>query len=123
MYDTYSAKKLNAKSTGAKDGFTNLYLQNGSTPPEEMVSGIKKGILITAMIGQGANIVTGGYSRGAQGIWIEDGKLSYPLNEFTIASTFADIIKNISMMGDDLEFNGSTNSPSFKVDNITISGI
>jgi PmbA protein len=122
LLDTYSGNKMKMHSTGAYDGFSNLFLVNGNYSLEEMISSIKKGILITSMFGQGANIVTGGYSRGAQGIWIEDGKLSYAVDEFTIASSFSDIIKNISMLGNDLEFNGAINSPSFKIENVTISG-
>ena len=122
LLDTYSGNKLKMRSTGAYDGHSNLYLLNGDSSLEEMISSIKEGILITSMFGQGANIVTGGYSRGAQGIWIQDGKLSYAVNEFTIASSFRDILSSISMLGNDLDFNGSMNSPSFKIDSITISG-
>jgi len=123
LYDTYSANKLGAKSTGAFNGISNLYLENGKYPLEELISGINEGILITSMFGQGANIINGGYSRGAQGIRIQNGKLSHPVNEFTIASTFADILNNITMIGNDLSFNGTVNSPSIKVEKLTISGI
>jgi PmbA protein len=71
----------------------------------------------------GINIVTGDFSRGGQGIWIQDGKLTFPVNEFTITSNFIEMMNNISMVGNDLIFLNKNNSPTFKVDKMTVSGV
>jgi PmbA protein len=122
LLDTYSANKLKLRTTGNSGGTSNLYLENGKYPVEELIAGVKNGLYLTSMSGQGANIITGDYSRGAQGIWIENGKLSYSVNEFTITSKFFDMMNNILMVGNDLKFVFNTNSPSFKIEQMTISG-
>ncbi|OQC43222.1 MAG: peptidase PmbA [Candidatus Marinimicrobia bacterium ADurb.Bin030] len=70
----------------------------------------------------GINYVTGDYSRGAEGIWIENGKLAYPVQEFTVAGNVLEMLKSISMIGNDLEFRGSINSPTFKIERMMVSG-
>ena len=75
------------------------------------------------MSGPGANIVTGDFSKGAQGIWIRNGKLDHPVDEFTVASTFQDMLNGISMIGNDLDWRRAVSAPTIKVENITISGI
>jgi PmbA protein len=74
------------------------------------------------MIGQGVNMVTGDYSRGASGIWIENGELTYPVQEITIAGNLKDMFRNITAIGNDLEFRGSVASPTLRVDGMTIAG-
>ena len=80
------------------------------------------GLYITELIGFGVNTVTGDYSRGAAGLWIENGKLSYPVAEITVAGQLSDMLKNIIHIGSDLEFRGSTCAPTIAIANMTISG-
>jgi PmbA protein len=131
LFNTYSARKLNAKTTGngargltgaAGIGHGTLYLEAGTQTPEEIFAAIGTGLYVTELIGFGVNTVTGDYSRGAAGLWIEDGKLSYPVAEITVAGNLLDMLKNISHIGSDLEFRGSTCSPTIAISNITISG-
>ena len=74
------------------------------------------------MSGQGANIVTGDFSRGAQGIWIRDGKLAEPVSEFTIAGTFAEMLNNLKMIGSEIDERSSILTPAFKIDKMSVSG-
>ena len=131
LFNTYAARKLNAKTTGngargltgaAGIGHGTLYLEAGSQTPDEIFAAIGTGLYITELIGFGVNTVTGDYSRGAAGLWIEDGKLSYPVAEITVAANLSDMLKNIVHIGSDLEFRGSTCAPSIAISGITISG-
>jgi PmbA protein len=131
LLDTYTGKKLNMKSTGnASRGLgsnpspstSNFYMQNGSKSPEEIIKSVKNGLYLTSVHWTGINYITGDYSRGAEGIWIKDGKLGQPVQEFTVASNMKDMMKNIEMIGNDLEFRGGTNAPTFKIKEMTISG-
>ena len=94
----------------------------GSSTPEEIIGSIKEGLYLTSLSGPGANWTTGDFSQGGQGIWIEKGKLSYPVTEFTIAGTFEQMLKGIIMIGSDLEWRSSIASPTFKIKRMTISG-
>ena len=78
-----------------------------SASPEEIIRGIRKGLYVTELIGYGVNIVTGDYSRGAAGMWIENGEFAYPVSEITIASTLQQMLMDIECAGSDLEFRGS----------------
>jgi PmbA protein len=131
LFNTYSARKLNAKTTGngargltgaAGIGHGTLYLEAGRQTPDEIFAAIGTGLYVTELIGFGVNTVTGDYSRGAAGLWIEDGKLSYPVAEITVAGNLSDMLKNIIHIGSDLEFRGSTCAPTIAISNITISG-
>ena len=131
LFNTYAARKLNAKTTGngargltgaAGIGHGTLYLEAGAQTPDEIYAAIGTGLYITELIGFGVNTVTGDYSRGAAGLWIEDGKLSYPVAEITVAGNLTDMLKNIIHIGSDLEFRGSTCAPTIAISNITISG-
>ncbi|MGE5354246.1 MAG: TldD/PmbA family protein [Acidobacteriota bacterium] len=123
LLDSYSAKKLNMKTTGNADGVSNLYLESGTNSLEDMIKTIDNGVLITYTSGFGEILQTGDYSRGAQGLWIENGKIAYPVNEFTIASTMFDILNNIEIIGNDPIKTGSVYCPSIKVKKMTISGV
>jgi len=122
LLDTYSAKKLNMKSTGHAGGTTNFYLEAGKHSPEEIIKSVDKGLLLVKTIGQGTMPSTGSISTGAYGIWIEKGELTYPVHEITINGNLADILKNIEMIGNDLVFDRSTVGPTIKVNGISISG-
>lgn len=131
LCDCYSAKKLGVEPTGSASrgvgsapapSTSNFYLQNGSIPPEEIIASVKEGLYLTSVHWVGVNYITGDYSRGAEGIWIENGKLTYPVQEFTVAGNMLDMMKNITMIGNDLKFRDSVNAPTFKIKELVISG-
>lgn len=119
---TYSANKLGLKTTGSSGGTTNFHLLPGVHTPEEIIASVDNGLYITQLSGQGTDLVTGDYSRGAQGLWISGGKLSHPVSELTIASTLDEIYHGIIMVGNDLRMNRSVVSPTVKVKQMTVSG-
>ncbi len=128
--DCRSARQLNLQSTGnagrgtaggPSPSSTNLYLQAGEQTPQELIAEIKNGFYVTELIGMGVNPVTGDYSRGASGFWIEDGELSYPVAEVTIASNLREMF-SLLVPADDLEFHGSTNAPTCLIKEMTLAG-
>ena len=122
MLSTYSANKLGMTSNGHSGGISNLILELGEYPEEELIASVKNGLYLTYMSGQGANIVTGDFSRGAQGIWIRDGKLAESVNEFTIAGTFPEMLNNLNMIGNEVDERSSILTPAFKIDKMVVSG-
>ena len=102
--------------------YTNLYLKNGKQKKTDMISSLKKGLIITELMGSSVNLSNGDYSRGASGFWIENGKISYPVSEITIAGNLENIFKSI-IPANDLEFNFGINSPSLLIQNLTVGGI
>ena len=122
MLSTYSANKLGMVSNGHSGGISNLILKLGDYTEEELIASVKNGLYLTSMSGQGANIVTGDFSRGAQGIWIRDGKLAEPVSEFTIAGTFAEMLKDLKMIGSEIDERSSILTPAFKIDKMSVSG-
>ncbi len=131
LCDCYSARKLKCTPTGSarrgtstdpSPSTSNFFLPAGKYSPEEIIGSISNGLYLTDLNWVGINYVTGDYSRGAEGIWIENGKLAYPVQEFTVAGNVLEMLKSISMIGNDLEFRGSINSPTFKIDRMMVSG-
>jgi PmbA protein len=131
LLNTYTGRKLGMRSTGnATKGLTgspgigagNLYLLPGSQTPEEILSEISTGFYVTSLMGFGANMVTGDYSRGASGLWIENGELTYAVEEVTIAGNLREMLRNITAIGNDLVFRGSGASPTLRVDGMTVAG-
>ena len=131
LLNTYTARKLGMKSTGNASrglagnpgtGAGNLFLVEGSTPPEEILGNVQSGLYVTELMGQGVNMVTGDYSRGASGQWIENGELTYAVQEITIAGNLQQMYQNITAIGSDLEFRGSVASPTLRIDGMTIAG-
>jgi PmbA protein len=131
LLDTYSARKLNLKSTGnaarsvgdtPSVSPTNLYLQPGAYAPEQIIGSVKSGLYLTELIGFGINLVTGDYSRGACGIWIGDGRLAYPVQEITIAGNLKEMLNAVEMVGNDLVWRASTAAPTIKIAEMTIAG-
>jgi PmbA protein len=132
LLDTYSGRKLGMASTGNASrsvgestsvGPTNFYLVPGTVSPSDIIRSVKRGLYVTELIGFGINMVTGDYSRGAAGFWIEDGELAYPVEEITIAGNLNQIFLDIDMIGNDLEFRGRIASPTIKIGEMTIAGI
>ena len=131
LLDSYSARRLGLEPTGnasrsAGDApgvsATNLYLQPGPYSPEEIIRTVKRGLYLTELIGFGINSVTGDYSRGASGMWIEDGELTYPVQEITVAGNLKDMFMSIEMIGNDLTWRSSTVAPTLKISEMMIAG-
>lgn len=131
LLNTYTAKKLGLKTTGSASrglagspgiGAGNFFLQKGARTPQQIISGIKQGLYVVQFMGFGVNMVTGDFSRGATGLWIENGELAYPVEEITVAGNLKDMLNNISEIGNDLEFRGSTASPTIRIDGMMIAG-
>ena len=122
MMDTYAARKLKMKSTGNASGPNNLYFAAGKHTQEEIIRSVDKGLLLTGTIGFGLVPTTGDISRGAFGMWIENGKITYPVAEITIAGNLGEILHQIEMVGSDLEFKRAINAPTIKVREMTIGG-
>lgn len=131
LLDTYSGKKLGLASTGNASrsvgespsvGPTNFYLVPGIKTPEQIIASVKNGLYVTELIGFGINMVTGDYSRGACGFWIENGELTYPVEEITIAGNLKDMFKNIELVGNDLVFRGRIASPTVKIAEMMVAG-
>ncbi len=119
---TYSARKLGMASTGNAGGSHNLLLQPGELDLPELLKKMGTGLLITEMLGQGANMVTGDYSRGAAGFWVENGEIQYPVEEITIAGNLKDMYQGILAIGKDVDRRGSKQTGSILIDQMTVAG-
>jgi PmbA protein len=122
LLDTYSAKKLGMKTTGNSGGPNNLYLTAGASTPEQIIKSVDRGLFLTGTIGFGEVPTTGDISRGAFGIWIEKGELTYPVAEITISGNLAQLLQGIQMVGNDLRFKDSITGPTIKVTEMTVGG-
>jgi len=131
LLNTYTAKKLGLQTTGnASRGLAgtpgigpgNYFLQAGTKSPKELIGEIKEGLYVTEFLGSGANLVTGDYSRGASGLWISGGELTYPVEEITVAGNLKEMFFNINEIASDLEFRGSVAAPTIRVDGLTVGG-
>ena len=122
----YSARKLKLRSTGNGTGNgetpTNFYLAVGPHAPKEIIATVKQGLYVTRLIGQGVNLVTGDYSRGAFGLWIENGELTYPVHEITISGNLRRMMEEMEMVGSDLEFRDQIAAPTVKVSSMSVAG-
>lgn len=122
ILDTYSGRKLGMKSTGHASGVTNLYMNKGELSPDEIIKSTSRGLLLTRTIGQGTNPTTGDISRGAFGLWIENGEIAYPVAEITISGNLAVLLNNIEIIGNDLIFDRSITGPTLKISEMTVAG-
>lgn len=130
LLNSASAKQLGLKTsghasrgTGGPPGIstTNLYLGAGSSSPKDLLGDIQSGFYVTSLIGQGVNMITGDYSRGASGFWIENGEITFPVSEVTIAGNLKEMFLNLAP-ANDLEFKYATNAPTLRVEGMTIAG-
>jgi len=119
---SYSARRLKMETTGNAGGVHNLTIDPKEQGLEQMIKSIEKGFLVTELIGFGINSVTGDYSRGAAGLWIENGEISHPVEEVTVAGNLRDIFRNIVSVGNDVDVRRSTRCGSILVDGLTIAG-
>jgi PmbA protein len=131
VMNTYTARKLNMHSTGNASrglagnpgiGAGNFYLEAGTLTPEQIIGDIKNGLYVTETMGHGVNLVTGDYSVGASGMWIENGEIAYPVEEITIAGNLKDMYRNIVAIGNDLVFHGASAAPTIRIEGMTIAG-
>jgi PmbA protein len=131
LLNTYTARKLGLKTTGNASrglagtpgtGSGNFYLEPGTRTQQQIIAGIPRGLYVTEFLGFGVNLVTGDFSRGASGLWIENGELTYPVEEITIAGNLKDMLNNVAEIGNDLEFRSSLASPTVRIDGMTIAG-
>jgi PmbA protein len=131
LYDAFTARKAKTKTTGNASrgyrslpaiGVNNLVLEPGKKSPEEIIKEIPNGFYVTAMLGHGANMVTGEYSRGANGLWIENGELTKPVQEVTVAGNLNDMLQQLDAIGNDLTFHGSTGASTIRFQELTVSG-
>jgi PmbA protein len=119
---SYSARKLGMRSTGNAGGNHNLILQPGERDLDGLLAQMGRGLLVTELLGMGVNMVTGDYSRGAAGFWVENGKIAYPVQEITIASNLKDMFLGIQAVGSDVLVRGSRSSGSVLIERMTIAG-
>ncbi len=132
LLNCYAARKLGLATTANASrgvagnpgiGPGNFYLLAGPHSPEEILRTVKRGFCVTELLGFGVNLATGDYSRGAAGMWIEDGELAFPVEEVTIAGNLLEMLKAIEMVGNDLEFRGAVASPTLKITEMTVAGL
>ena len=122
VLSSYSARKLGLQTTGNAGGLHNIRLNTSDFSFEDLLKKMHRGVLITELLGQGVNIVTGDYSRGFAGFWVDQGQIQYPLHEMTLAGHLKDMLKNIVLIGKDLETRGSIWTGSILLEQMTIAG-
>ena len=131
LLNTYTALKLGMQSNGKASrglagapgiGGGNYYLEPGEPTQEQIVGDVKQGLFVLGTMGFGVNIVTGDYSQGATGLWIENGELTHAVEEITIAGNLKEMFRNVSAIGNDLEFRGAGAVPTVRVEGMTIAG-
>lgn len=121
-YDCYSARKLNAKSTANSGGLANVIIKPGTQNFYELIKSLDKGLLVTEVMGQGVNLVTGDYSRGAAGFWVENGEIQYPVDGVTLAGNLKNLFANIRALGNDVDVRGNIQAPSLIIDGVMLAG-
>jgi len=131
LLNTYTGRKLNMKSNGKASrglagapgiGGGNYFLEPGEKSQEEIVREVKRGLYVLSTMGFGVNLVTGDYSQGASGLWIEDGELTHAVEEITIAGNLKEMFRNVSAIGNDLEFRGAGAVPTVRIEGMTVAG-
>ena len=130
LLDLYTARKMNLNPTGhasrnvssqPSPSVTNVYLEKGNSSPEKLISNIKAGLFVTDTFGQGVNSVTGNYSRGIAGFWIDNGEITFPINEITVASNLNEMFANL-IPANDLELSYGIDSPTIMIENMSVAG-
>ena len=131
LLNCYSARKLGLKTTGNAArglagtpgiGAGNFFLQPGTKTAQQIIGDITEGLYVTEFLGFGVNLVTGDFSRGASGLWIENGEFSFPVEEITVAGNLKEMFRNVSAIGNDLEFRSSIAAPTLRIEGMTVAG-
>jgi PmbA protein len=131
LLNTFTARKLKLQTTGnAARGLTgnpgigsgNFYLKPGEKTAQEIIRDVRAGLYVTEFLGFGVNLVTGDFSRGASGLWVENGEFTFPVEEITVAGNLKDMFRNVSMIGSDLEFRSSIAAPTLRIEGMTVAG-
>jgi PmbA protein len=130
LLDLAAARQLKLKPTGhaargtsgpPSPSTSNFYMEKGKLSLDALIGDIKSGLYITGLIGMGVNGVTGDYSRGAEGFWIENGKLAWPVDGITVAGNLKDMFRKLTP-ANDLQFKGPTNAPTVRIEGLTVAG-
>ncbi len=122
LLDSYAARKLGRQSNGHASGVHNLRMSDTGKDFEQLLKTLDRGLLVTELMGQGVNTVTGDYSRGAAGFWVENGEIQYPVEEITIASNLRDMFRGIVEIGTDIDRRGNILTGSILIDEMTVAG-
>lgn len=122
VLDVYSARRLGLQTTGNAGGVRNLRIEPGALDRAGLLREMGTGLLVTELMGQGVNLVTGDYSRGASGFWVENGEIQYPVEEITIASNLERMFAGLAAVADDCDYQGGTQSGSWLIERMTIAG-
>lgn len=131
LLNTYTAKKLKLQTTGNASrglagtpgiGAGNFFMEPGQRDPKAILADIQDGFYVTEFLGFGVNLVTGDFSRGASGVWISGGELTFPVEEVTVAGNLRDMFNNVAEIGNDLEFRGSVACPTLRIEGMTVAG-
>jgi PmbA protein len=122
VLSTYSARKLGMKTTGNAGGVHNLTIDPGELDLAGLLKQMNTGLLVTELLGQGVSVLTGDYSRGAAGFWVENGQIQYPVEEITIAGNLRDMFKGIVAVGNDVDLRGNTRTGSILIERMTVAG-
>jgi PmbA protein len=118
----YSARKLGMQTTGNAGGVHNLIIEPGELDFAGLLNRMGTGLLVTDLMGQGVSVITGDYSRGAAGFWVENGQIQYPVEEITIAGNLRDMFQGIQAVGNDVDLRGNTRTGSVLIDRMTVAG-
>jgi PmbA protein len=122
LLDSYAARKLGLASTGNAGGVRNTAIESSGQSFDVLLREMDRGVLITELMGQGTNLVTGDYSRGAAGFWVEDGEIQYPIEEITVAGNLNEMFRGLVAVGNDDNIPGSTRTGSWLFERMTIGG-
>ena len=122
VLDSYSARRLGMETTGNAGGVHNLTLEPGDGSFEELVRRMDRGLIVTEMMGMGVNTVTGDYSRGAAGYWVEHGEIAMPVQEITVAGTLPEMFAGVLAVGSDLDTRANIRTPSVLIERMTVAG-
>ncbi|HVT62799.1 MAG TPA: metallopeptidase TldD-related protein, partial [Legionellaceae bacterium] len=122
VLSSYTARKMGLKTTGNQGGVFNLTVDATAGELSNLLTTMNRGLLVTELMGQGVNILTGDYSRGACGFWVENGVIQHPVEEITIAGNLKDMLKHIVAIGTDINPNSSTHCGSILIEEMTVAG-
>ncbi len=122
LLSTYSGRKLGRPSTANSGGARNVFVTHGNDDQTALLKKMDRGLLVTELMGQGLNMVTGDYSRGAGGYWVENGEIQFPVQEVTIAGNLRDMFKNIVAIGNDVDRRGNVNTGSVLIEQMKVAG-